>query len=71
MTERKEYRSSRRSRRMIRVAFESLIREREFSKITVTDIVERADLNRSTFYAHYPDIYGIVEEIYGSFADSL
>ena len=63
MTERKENRSSRRSRRLIRQAFEKLLKEKEFSKITVTDIVERADLNRSTFYAHYPDIYGIVEEM--------
>lgn len=63
MTERKENRSARRSRRMIRQAFQELLGEREFSKITVTDIVERADLNRSTFYAHYPDIYGIVDEM--------
>ena len=63
MTQQKENRSSRRSRRLIRQAFEALIQEREFSKITVTDIVERADLNRSTFYAHYPDIFGIVEEM--------
>lgn len=63
MTERKENRGSRRSRKMIRQAFEELLKEREFSKITVIDIVARADLNRSTFYAHYPDIYGIVDEI--------
>lgn len=56
VTERKQNRSSRRSRRMIRQAFEERLREREFSKITVIDIVERADLNRPTFYAHYPDI---------------
>ena len=63
MTERKENRNARRSRRMIRQAFETLLEEREFSKITIIDIVERADLNRSTFYAHYPDIYGIVDEM--------
>ena len=63
MTEHKENRNARRSRRMIRQAFQELLTEREFSKITVTDIVERADLNRSTFYAHYPDIYGIVDEM--------
>lgn len=63
MTQRNDNRSARRSRRMIRQAFEELLAEREFSKITVTDIVERADLNRSTFYAHYPDIYGIVDEM--------
>lgn len=63
MNERKENRSARRSRRLIRQAFEQLLSERDFSKITVIDIVARADLNRSTFYAHYPDIYGIVEEM--------
>ena len=63
MTDRKENRSARRSRRMIRQAFQELLEEREFSKITVIDIVQRADLNRSTFYAQYPDIYGIVDEI--------
>lgn len=63
MAERKEYRSSARSRRMIREAFLELLEEKKFEKITVTDIVDRADLNRSTFYAHYPDVYGVVEEI--------
>ena len=63
MTERKENRNARRSRQMIRDAFEALLKEKGFPKITVTDIVARADLNRSTFYAHYPDIYGIVDEM--------
>lgn len=63
MTEHTENRSSRRSRQMIREAFEALLKERGFHKITVTDLVVRADLNRSTFYAHYPDIYGIVDEM--------
>lgn len=63
MAERKENRNALRSRRLIRQAFLELIQEKEFEKITVTDIVRRADLNRSTFYAHYPDIRGVVEEI--------
>ena len=29
---------------------------KDLSKITVTDIVNRADINRATFYAHYPDV---------------
>lgn len=57
-----EYRSAIRSRRMIKQAFLSLIKEKDISKITVTELVERADLNRATFYAHYPDIYGVLEE---------
>lgn len=56
------YRSSIRSQQMIRNAFIELLKEKDFSKITVTDIVNRANLNRTTFYAHYPDIHGVIEE---------
>jgi len=58
---RKENRNALRSKRMIREAFLSLIQEKELPKITVTDIINRADINRSTFYAHYPDVYGVIE----------
>ena len=78
MEKRKEYRSAVRSRRLIRSAFLELLREKSYEKITVTDIVTRADINRSTFYAHYPDVRGLVEEIVGeaitystALADSL
>lgn len=65
MEKRKEYRSALRSRRLIRQAFLELLREKTCEKITVTDIVTAADINRSTFYAHYPDVRGLVEEIVG------
>lgn len=58
-----EYRSAIRSRRMIREAYMELLKEEDLSKITVTDIITRADLNRATFYAHYPDVRGVTEEI--------
>ena len=65
MEKRKEYRSAVRSRRLIRQAFLELLRQKPYEKITVTDIVTAADINRSTFYAHYPDVRGLVEEIVG------
>ena len=58
-----EYRSAIRSRRLIREAYTELLKEKDLSKITVTDIVNRADINRATFYAHYPDVRGVTEEI--------
>lgn len=58
-----EYRSAIRSRRMIREAYMELLKEKDLSKITVTDIITRADLNRATFYTHYPDVRGVTEEI--------
>lgn len=63
MGEKKEYRSAVRSRKLIRQAFLELLKEKNLEKITVTDIVKQADINRSTFYAHYPDVMGVIEEI--------
>lgn len=62
MEQKKEYRSAIRSRRLIRESLISLLKEKDISKITVKDIVDRADLNRATFYAHYPDVRGVMEE---------
>lgn len=63
MTEKKEYRNAVRSRMLIRGAFVSLMHEKPFEKIKATDIIKQANINRSTFYAHYPDVKGIMDEI--------
>ena len=63
MENRKEYRNAIRSRQLIRRAFMELLNEKSFEKITATDIIKRADINRSTFYAHYPDARGLMDEI--------
>lgn len=63
MADKKEYRSAIRSRKLIRQAFLELLKEKSFEKITVTDIVKQADINRSTFYAHYPDVMGLIDEM--------
>lgn len=65
MATKKEYRNAIRSRRMIREAFVDLLHEKTFEKITATDIINRSGLNRSTFYAHYPDVKGIMDEFTG------
>ena len=65
MAEKKEYRNAVRSRRMIREAFVDLLHKKPVEKITATDIINRSGLNRSTFYAHYPDVKGIIDEITG------
>ena len=38
-----------------------LIEKQPFDKLTVKKICEKAGLNRSTFYAHYSDIYEMLE----------
>lgn len=63
MAKKKEYRSSLRSKRLIREALMTLLQEKDYEKITVTDIVKLADINRATFYAHYQDVMALMEEI--------
>lgn len=56
--------SSIKTRTAIRDAFGELLKEKgQLEKITVTELVKRANINRSTFYLHYSDIYDIVSEI--------
>jgi len=45
----------RRTRELLRRALLSLIQEKGYYRITVQDILDRADVGRSTFYAHYQD----------------
>lgn len=40
----------------------SLIDEKPFDKITVNDITDRAQVNRSTFYLHYDDILALLND---------
>jgi len=63
MREKAEYRSAIRSKRLIRQAFVELLKEKDLEKITVTDIITRADINRGTFYAHYQDTRAVIEQI--------
>ena len=57
------YRSALRSKRLLREAFSQLLQEKDYNRITVTEVVNRADLNRSTFYAHYTGIEDMIREL--------
>ena len=51
----KQDRRSQRTRHLLSAALVELIREKDYNTITVSDIIERANVGRSTFYAHYHD----------------
>lgn len=51
----KNDRRSQRTRQLLSEALVQLIQEKEYGSITVSDIIERANVGRSTFYAHYRD----------------
>jgi AcrR family transcriptional regulator len=51
----KKDRRSQRTRQLLSEALVELIREKDYNTITVSDIIDRANVGRSTFYAHYRD----------------
>lgn len=36
---------------------------KDIKKITVSDVIREADISRGTFYAHYPDIQSVLDQI--------
>ncbi len=50
-----------RTRQLLEQAFAQLIHEKEFQSISVQDIADRAEINRATFYAHFPDKYALLD----------
>ena len=63
MTELSEDRRARRSRKMLKQGLMELLREKRFFQISVRDITERADMNRGTFYLHYPDTAALMRSV--------
>ncbi len=51
----KNDRRRQRTRHLLSAAMVELIREKDYGTITVSDIIERANIGRSTFYAHFRD----------------
>jgi AcrR family transcriptional regulator len=56
----------RRTRQLLRTALLDAILEKGYERVTVQDIIDRADVGRSTFYAHFRDkedllFYGLEE----------
>ena len=51
------------SKESIEKAFLQLLQTKEISQITVSDLCKKTELNRSTFYANYLDIYDLADQI--------
>ena len=51
------------TKQTIKDCFFDLLNEKEINKITVSELCNKADINRATFYFHYKDINQLFEEI--------
>ena len=56
-------RRARRTRRLLKESLLELMEEKPFSQISVRDVTDRADMNRSTFYLHYADTALLLKSI--------
>lgn len=75
MDSKREDRRVRRSRRMLQEALRALILEKGYDRVTVQDVIDRADLGRATFYAHFRDkddlLMGVLDEMRQSLQQHL
>jgi AcrR family transcriptional regulator len=52
-----------RTHQLLRQAAIETMNEKGFLTMTIRDITDRANVNRGTFYAHYPDKYALLDEL--------
>jgi AcrR family transcriptional regulator len=61
----------RRTRAALQRALIQLVAEEDLSQISVAEVVDRADVSRSTFYDHYRDVHELAEAACTSMIDDL
>ena len=67
MSEKTNDRRTIKTKKAICRAFAELLVEKELHKITVREIIEKADISRVTFYNHYLDVY----DLHDKFEESI
>jgi len=63
MKELKLDRKTRYTRMVLQDSLIELMKEKPINKITIKELCENADINRTTFYAHYTDQYDLLRKI--------
>ena len=59
------------TKQIIRETLVPLMKEYPVSRISIKMLCERAGINRSTFYAHYTDVYDLLKQIQQEIIDEL
>jgi len=67
----KQDRRTRYTRMVLRESLMSLMEQKDIAKITIKELCQRADVNRSTFYAYYRDQYDLLRQVEDEILDEL
>ena len=59
------------TRQLIMNTFIDLLAEKGFEKITISDIAERANINRGTVYLHYVDKFDLLDKCIETYVERL
>ncbi|NBG88820.1 TetR-like C-terminal domain-containing protein [Isachenkonia alkalipeptolytica] len=71
MEERKENRRVKVTKMLLKESFIKLLETKDIASITIKELCEDADINRSTFYAHYNDQYDLMGKIQNELIDHV
>ena len=69
--EKKSDRRIRRTKALLRHGLAQLMSEKSVNEVTVKELVDLVDINRSTFYLHYTDIYNMLESVEDELFDEI
>ena len=67
----KQDRRTRYTRTALRESLMELMLQKGINKITIKELCQRADVNRSTFYAHYRDQYDLLRQVEDEILDEI
>ena len=70
-TQKKIDRRTNRTRRSLSHALVELVKEKRFDDITVQEVIDRANVGRSTFYTHFRDKEDLFQKDWEGFLDRL
>ena len=56
---------------VLKDALQELLQEKDLERITIKELCATAELNRSTFYAHYEDIFQLFDEFAKEYMEKI
>ncbi|MBQ1392522.1 MAG: TetR/AcrR family transcriptional regulator [Lachnospiraceae bacterium] len=69
--EEKTDRRVRKTKKQLRQGLAKLMEKKSINEITVKELVDEVDINRSTFYLHYTDIFDMLAKIEDELMDEI